>query len=55
MLQEKCIDVVRKMGYPYLYLITDHENYYEKMGWTFLEFAPLNDGRTTRIYRYKLQ
>lgn len=54
MLQEKCINVARKMGYPYLYLITDHEDYYEKMGWDFLEFAPLNDGRTTRIYQYKL-
>ena len=54
MLQEKSIEVIRNLGYPYLYLITDHKNYYEKMGWTFLEEAPLNDGKYTRIYQYKL-
>lgn len=53
-LQEKCIDEARRLGYHYLYLITDHKNYYEKIGWTFLEEAPLNDGNYTRIYQYKL-
>ncbi len=53
-LQEKCIDVVRELGYEKLYLITDHKNYYEKMGWQFLEHAPLNDGRQTRVYQYKI-
>ena len=53
-LQEKCIEVARNLGYKNLYLITDHNNYYEKMGWRFLEFAPLNEGRKTRIYQYKL-
>ena len=53
-LQEKSIDVIRKLGYPYLYLITHHENYYEKMGWTFLEEAPLNNGEYIKIYKYKL-
>lgn len=54
MLQEKCIEVARNLGYTNLYLITDHDSYYEKNGWEFLEYAPLNDGKITRIYQYKL-
>lgn len=53
-LQQKCIDEVKKMQYKYLYLITDYENYYEKMGWEFMELAPSLDGRYKRIYRHKL-
>ena len=53
-LQEMCINQSRSWGYEYLYLITDHENYYEKMGWNFVEKAPLGDGYYTRIYSYKL-
>lgn len=54
LLQKRVIDETRKMKYKYLYLITDHENYYEKMGWEFLEKAPLGDGHYTKIYRYDL-
>ncbi|MCL2228794.1 MAG: GNAT family N-acetyltransferase [Firmicutes bacterium] len=53
-LQLKCIEAVRKMGYPKLYLITDHENYYEKTGWEFLETAPLMGEKTTRIYQFDI-
>lgn len=53
-LQERCIKEVRRLNYDKLYLITDHENYYEKMGWNFLEEAPLENGQYTRIYEYKL-
>ena len=55
MLQEKCIEESKKMNYDKLYLITDHENYYEKTGWEFLEKAPLGDGNYTKIYRYNLK
>ncbi len=54
-LQAICINNSRKLGYKNLYLITDHENYYEKMGWKFLEKAPLGDGYYTRIYNYELE
>lgn len=43
------------MGYNSLYLITEHENYYEKTGWEFLENAPLGDGRYEKIYKYNLK
>ena len=54
LLQKRVIEETRKMDYEYLYLITDHQNYYEKMGWKFLEKAPLGDGHDTKIYRYDL-
>lgn len=54
-LQHKCIEEAKKMNYEYLYLITEHKNYYERTGWEFLENAPLNDGCYERIYKYKLK
>lgn len=53
-LQKHCVDIVRNLGYENLYLITHHENYYEKYGWSFLEVAPLNNGERVRIYKYQL-
>lgn len=54
LLQKKVIAETKKMNYKYLYLTTDHKNYYEKTGWEFLEKAPEGDGRYTKIYRYDL-
>ena len=54
-LQYKCIQEAKKMKYKNLYLITDHENYYEKTGWKLLEKAPLGDGNYTKIYQYNLE
>lgn len=54
MLQNKSIEVARNLGYSNLYLITDHTNYYEKFGWTFLEMAPIGYGKYTRVYKYDL-
>ena len=54
-LQEKSIAVAKELGYSYLYLIKDHIGYYEKFGWTFLETAPLGNGKYTRIYQYCLK
>jgi len=53
-MQEKCIEEVKKLGYDKLYLITDHENYYERSGWIFLEMAPLK-GNHTRVYEYEIK
>jgi len=53
LLQQKCIEVTKELGYNNLYLITDHENYYERTGWVFLDMAPLN-GKTTRVYKYEI-
>ena len=55
LLQEKCIEATRQMGYKTLYLITHLENYYEKMGWKFVEEAPSISGETEKIYRYDLK
>lgn len=55
MLQQKCIEETKKMNYKNLYLITEHRNYYEKMGWKYIEDAPLGDGNYERIYKYKLK
>jgi len=54
MLQEKCIEVSKNLGYSTLYLITHHKDYYERYGWEFLENAPLNNGEKVRIYQYQL-
>ena len=54
LLQKKCIQVVKELGYKNLYLITDHENYYERTGWKFLEMAPLK-GRQTRVYEFEIK
>ena len=54
LLQEKVIEETRKMNYKNIYLITEHENYYERTGWEFIEKAPLEDGSYTKIYKYDL-
>jgi len=54
LLQDKCIEVAKELGYKKLYLVTEHENYYERTGWKFLETA-LNNGKTLRIYVYEIE
>jgi len=53
LLQEKCIETVKGLGYDKLYLITDHDNYYERTGWIFLESAP-KSGDYIKIYEYEI-
>lgn len=55
MLQQVSIEQAKKLNYEYLYLITEHNNYYEKTGWEYLETAPLDNGKYTKIYRYNLK
>ena len=54
LMTQKGIELVRSMKYKKLYLITDHEGFYEKSGWKFMEIASLKGGKTTRIYEYDL-
>ena len=53
-LQKAVIEEVKKLEYSTLYLITDLNNYYEQMGWKFLEKAPLENGKMTSIYEYQI-
>lgn len=41
--------------YPYLYLITEHDDYYEKTGWEFVEKVPTGSGEIEKVYRYDLR
>lgn len=41
--------------YPYLYLITEHDDYYEKTGWEFVETVPTGTGQFEKLYRYDLK
>ena len=54
-LQQKCIETARECGYEKLYLYTEHENYYEKTGWEFMETAPLHGGEFVRIYQFDIK
>ncbi|MNJ63667.1 Acetyltransferase (GNAT) family protein [compost metagenome] len=54
LLQAHAIAEAQKLGYPYLYLITDHAGYYERLGWTFKELAPKAEGEYTRVYSFDL-
>ena len=38
-------------GFPWLYLTTDHDGYYEKYGWERIEDGYERDGSPARIYR----
>lgn len=49
-LQNKAIEITKKFGYKKLYLITKHDNYYEKNNWKFIENAPLGNGKFEKVY-----
>lgn len=54
LLQRACSDM-KALGLPALYLLTDHSDLYEHLGWTFLCMAH-NEGEdsSSRIYLRKL-
>lgn len=54
MLQNKTMEVAKQLGYSHIYLITNHDNLYEKNGWIFVEEAPHGDGTMTKIYQHLL-
>ncbi len=39
------------MGFDYLYLVTDHTEFYERCGWEFLTMVAESDGGQIRMYR----
>lgn len=39
------------MGFDYLYLVTDHMEFYERCGWDFLTMVAENDGGQIKMYR----
>lgn len=55
-LQKHCISrAALTTEYPYLYLITEHDGYYEKTGWEFIEKVPTGTGEIEKIYRCDLR
>lgn len=38
------------MGYDHLYLVTDHDQFYERYGWEFLGMAREDNGADIRLY-----
>ena len=51
------LDYARKdlgrMGFEWLYLVTDHTGFYEKCGWEFLLMVRGVDGAMERMYAAK--
>ncbi|OAB45530.1 GCN5 family acetyltransferase [Paenibacillus glacialis] len=54
-LQNRVIEEATKLGYSDLYLITTHDDYYERFGWNFIEKAPKLSGDFTKIYSKDLR
>lgn len=54
LLQNKAIEITKKLGYTKLYLITEHDNYYERNNWKYIEKAPLGNGQMEKIYVYDI-
>ncbi|MBQ8468236.1 MAG: GNAT family N-acetyltransferase [Clostridia bacterium] len=43
-----------KLKYKTIYIRTDWENLYEKLGWKFVKKITLDNGRIERLYAYEL-
>ena len=41
---------LRAFGFPELYLITDHTDFYERCGWKFFGIVPEDDNTPVRMY-----
>ncbi len=54
-LQEYVLEYCRKLQYKEIYLYTDIEDYYEKIGWQQIDKAYEYTGSEVKIYSYKLQ
>ena len=53
LLIQHAVSEVKEMGYPSLYLVTDHTSYYEKFGFEHLGNAYGLDGQA-RLYAYQI-
>lgn len=49
LLDHICQDMAYR-GIRTLYLLTDHDSYYEKLGWTFCEMVRDTEGELGRMY-----
>lgn len=49
LLDHICQDMAHR-GIRTLYLLTDHDSYYEKLGWTFREMVRDTEGELGRMY-----
>jgi GNAT superfamily N-acetyltransferase len=54
LLLSHAIKLAVELGFPALYLSTDHDGYYEKYGWQRVEDAYDISGAPCRVYRYDL-
>ena len=54
MLDFVCRDL-SMMGYPDVYLITEHTDFYGKCGWDFISMVEENNGHMTRMYHISLE
>ena len=52
MLQYVCEDMAR-MGFPTLYLLTDHTGFYERYGWQYYGVVRGDDGESSRMYVHR--
>lgn len=52
MLLDLVCDDMAEMGFPVLYLITNHTNFYEKCGWEFFCDVQEDCGNNARMYRH---
>ena len=49
LLQSVCADMA-SLGFPTLYLLTDHTSFYERYGWHFHSMVRASDGTFSRMY-----
>ena len=52
MLLKHGVDEAVKLGFPTVYLFTDHVGYYEKYGWKYIADGYGIDGEASRIYEF---
>lgn len=50
MIEHAC-QTARKLGFPQLYLITEHENYYERFGFAVIGEENYENGERTKLYK----
>lgn len=53
-LQMALLKTAKTAGFKQVYLMTNLENYYEKIGWKFVESGLYTEGRTVNFYEYRL-
>ena len=46
----RAVEEAGRMGFSKLYLVTDHESFYERYGWEFLTMVSWDDGERSRLY-----